>query len=80
MDSDGVTELRASTIRIVERPSFRCRPVTVTVYTYTDGSVFLYRRGTDFYSPKGFRRFFDGYHYVIDGVITDATVEENPTV
>lgn len=80
MEADGVGHLNVSTIRIVERASFRCRPITVTVYTYTDGSVFLYRAGTQFYSREGFQRFFDGYHYVIDGVITDATIEENPTV
>lgn len=64
MEADGVTELRVSTIRIVERPSFRCRPFTVTVYAYTDGSVFLYRRGTQFYSPAQFGRAF-GDHYTI---------------
>ena len=62
MDSAGVTELRASTIRIVERPSFRCRPITVTVYTYADGSVFLYRIRTRFHSREGFRRLFGEYY------------------
>jgi hypothetical protein len=64
MDSDGVTELRVSTIRIIERPSFRCRPITLTVYAYTDGSPYLYRRGTQFYSPAAFGKAF-GDHYTI---------------
>jgi hypothetical protein len=62
MDDDGVTELRVSTIRIIERPSFRCRPITLTVYAYTDGSPYLYRRGTDFYSPAGFGKSFGDYY------------------
>lgn len=64
MDDDGVTELHVSTIRIVERPSFRCRPITLTVYAYTDGSPYLYRHGTRFYSPAAFGRAF-GDHYTI---------------
>jgi hypothetical protein len=74
MDADGVTELRASTVRIIERPSFRCRATTVTVYAYADGSVFLYRHGTQMYSPAHFRRIFDGYHYIREDAITDETV------
>jgi hypothetical protein len=62
MVSDGVTELRASTFRLIERPSFRCRPITVTIYAYTDGSPYLYRIGTQFYGPVQFRRQFGEYY------------------
>lgn len=79
MDADGVTELWISTVRIIERPSFRCRAITVTVYAYADGSVFLYRYGSQLYSPVHFRRIFGGYHYIRNDEITDATVEAIPS-
>ncbi len=79
MDADGVTELRASTLRLSERPVFRSPVVTVTAYAYADGSVFLYRHGTQMYSPAHFRRVFDGFHYLNNGRATDATVDALPS-
>ena len=64
MDADGVTELRAATIRIVSRPSFRCRVLTVTVYSYADGSVFMYRRDARLFSPAEFNRAFGDYRTI----------------
>jgi hypothetical protein len=48
----------------VARPSFLCRPTTLTVYAYADGSVFLYRQGLQFYSPATFARFYGDYHLI----------------
>jgi hypothetical protein len=62
MEMDGVTELRASTFRLIERQSFRCRPITVTIYAYTDGSPYLYRIGPQFYGPVQFRKQFGEYY------------------
>jgi hypothetical protein len=64
MDQDGVTELRTSTFRLIERPSHRCRPVSVTVYAYTDGSPYLYRRGAQFYTPSVFATQFGDYYTI----------------
>lgn len=64
MDADGVTELHASTVRIVERPSFLCRAITVTVYAHADGSAFLYRHGSRLYSTAAFERDFGDYHTI----------------
>ena len=79
MDAAGVTELHASTVRLAERPVFRSPVVTVTAYAYADGSVFLYRHGSRFYSPAHFRRLFDGFHYLHNGRATDATVDALPS-
>jgi hypothetical protein len=64
MVRDGVTELRTSTFRLIERPSYRCRPVSVTVYAYTDGSPYRYRRGAQFYTPSQFANQFGDYHTI----------------
>jgi hypothetical protein len=64
MDQDGVTELHTSTIRLIERPSFRCRSFAVTVYAYADGSPYRYRRGAQFYTPSQFAKVFEDYHAI----------------
>jgi len=64
MDQDGVTELHASTIRLIERPSHRCRSFVVTVYAYADGSPYRYRRGARFYTPSQFANQFGDYHTI----------------
>ncbi len=68
MDADGVTELRASTLRLAERPSLHCPTFTVTVYAYADGSVYLYRHGNRLTSPATFHaRYADFYTVTPDG-------------
>jgi hypothetical protein len=68
MEADGVTELRASTLRLAERPSLHCPTFTVTVYAYADGSVYLYRHGNRLTSPATFRaRYADFYTVTPDG-------------
>jgi hypothetical protein len=64
MDRDGVAKLRTSTIRLIERPSMRCRSVSVTVYAHTDGSPYLYRRGAVLYTPSVFATHFGDYHTI----------------
>lgn len=66
MDAKGVTEIRASTVRVVEGTSSRCRAVTLTGYTYTDGSVFVYRHGTKLYTPDQFRQVFEGFRLLVE--------------
>jgi hypothetical protein len=62
MEMDGVTELRASTIRLMAFPSYRCRLTTVTVYACTDGSPYLYRIGSRFYAPMQFNNQYGDYY------------------
>lgn len=66
MDAEGVAELRASVVRVVEGTSSRCRPVTLTGYARTDGSAFMYRHGKQLYTPAHFRRVFGDFRLLVE--------------